>query len=61
MVLSKVNLTADNLPDDKMVKGNLQNAYAARNTSIRNAGTLIRMPKVDQIITNLILKLFVEQ
>jgi hypothetical protein len=58
---SKVNLTADNLPVDQMVKGNLQNAYAAGNTSIRNAGTLIRMPKVDLMITNLILKSFAEQ
>jgi hypothetical protein len=60
---SKVILTADNLleDDDKMVRRNLQNAYVAGNTSTRNAGTLIRMPKIDQTITNLILRLFVKQ
>jgi hypothetical protein len=45
---SRVNLTANNLlEDDKMVRRNLQNAYVAGNTSTRNAGTLIRMPKID--------------
>jgi hypothetical protein len=57
----KVNLTANNLlEDNKMVRKNLQNAYVAGNTCTRNAGTLIRMPKIDQIITNLILRLFIK-